>query len=189
MQKNIRINANTWQHLNDSTISPTGASHKHLHINPNEKKREKESRLPCCASISQHDRLAPLVPRKHVRLSCLAPLVHVRFPTRLLPRAPRQHVFSAHSQTPHFSLRALSPHERPSARPLPRAPRPLLSELCLSSNSLSCGLLKLSTHERPSARPLRTAPRSLLGALHPSPPIGRTCHPSPLPFHASETGR
>jgi len=37
------------QHLYNSTLSRQAPSHKHLHINPNEKKTGKESRLPCSA--------------------------------------------------------------------------------------------------------------------------------------------
>jgi len=126
MQKNIRINANTRQHLNDSTISPTGASHKHLHINPNEKNTGKESRLPCSAST--HSSTAS-------RLSCLSCLAstclscNVRFSTRvslkprpllkpralLEPRAFLTHVlfhvrFAGTSSRKPLSLHSLSHH-------------------------------------------------------------------------------
>ena len=90
----------TRQHLNDSTVSPTGASHKHLHINPNEKKTGKESRLPCSASTlsstaSRLSCLACFVPRKHV------PLVQ-----RALLNTCAQHPFQAPLTT--LSLTTLS---------------------------------------------------------------------------------
>ena len=55
MQKKIRINANTRQHLDDSIMIPTGASHKHLHINTNEKKTGKEVATSLLRVDPQHD--------------------------------------------------------------------------------------------------------------------------------------
>ena len=65
MEKYIRLRG-TRQHLHSCTLIPTGASHKHLHINLVKEKRKRELQLPCCAST--HSTTAS-------RLSCLAPLV------------------------------------------------------------------------------------------------------------------
>ena len=74
--KNITDYVDTRQHLNDPNVSPTGASHKHLHINPNEKKeRKKISRdVPSARRPSVRPpraSRATCVPRAS-RLSCLS---------------------------------------------------------------------------------------------------------------------
>ena len=113
---------------------PTGASHKHSHMNPI-KEKKKESRLPfftsttarplrarasrlsstCVSTTCTSRQRAPL---DNVHLSG-APLDNVRLSSTCTSRQLSQVL----TQTPLCSLRALPPHERPSARPLPRAPR------------------------------------------------------------------
>ena len=179
---------------------PQAFAHK-----PNKEKRKKESQLPLCASThstvaSRLSCLAPLVPLEHVRasrLSCLAPLEHVRLSSTCAsqPRALLEHVLfhnvhlplhlsstllCAASQT--ASLSHKSTHRTPS---LCQVLRPAFSnsDLSLSSNSLSCGLLKLSTHNLTALRPAlfsvhqRAPPSS--GRVASAPPIARTRHPSP----------
>ena len=156
---------------------PQAFTHK-----PNKRKR-KESPLPFCASThsTTASRLSPLVPRASCLSSTcasqqLAPLSNVR----LSATCASQHVLC------HVRLASTSSRKqlqlssgRVPTRPLSSSPE------CFSTRAPSCAPLTYSALLSPST----TAPRPLLGALHPCPPIGRTRHPSPLPFLASETGR
>ena len=106
IDKYIRLRG-TRQHLDDSILIPTGASHKHLHINPiKEKERSRNfpfARRPTARPprASRASCLAPLVPRSsrasRFSSTCAsqqrAPLSNVRLSARPLRRAPRQNVF------------------------------------------------------------------------------------------------
>ena len=174
----------TRQHLNDSTIVPTGASHEHLH-NPNKRKQEKEVATSLLRVDPQLDCLAPLVLRasrarallEHVRLSSHVRFSSpVRFSARLPPRAPRQHVFSQ------------APHVRFFTRPFPslslttQTTRPpastSLTSLCVrfaSTSSATCA----SQHAFPSPfRALLNTSAAFQAASLTSPPQNSLTLPS-----------
>ena len=173
----------TRQHLDDCTITPTGASHKHLHINPI-KKREKEVATSLVRVDPQHGLLAPLVPRasrasRASRLSCLAPLV---------PRASQQRAPSTTCtfHNVHLPLR--------------------LSSTLLCAASQAASLSQVHTQNSLSRAPLEhvrlthssTQTCFLLPTLRPAlfwarcnrvRQSGEDTPPLPLPLLASETGR
>ena len=155
----------TWQHLYDSILSPTGAFPQAFTHKPNKEKRKRELQLPCCAST--HSTTAS-------RLSCLSCLSSMCASQPRAPRASRPSRLSCLSSTCASQQRA------------PLASTPTAS--CASSHSstpLSCGPLKQPlSHSRVlyerflhTSSPLSLhsdllfpsthAPRPLLGALHP----------------------
>ena len=192
MQKNISGYANTRQHLDDSIMIPTGASHKHLHINPNEKKTGKGVATSLLRVDPQHD-CSELVPRasrartsrQRAPLDQRALLDHVHRSTTCTsrPTCASQHVCSAPFSRLH-SLLSTSAFQ--NVRPHARLSRTLTCASCaraphqhvLSQGSLS-PLRPSAFHSPPSSghAPTVSANRE------------RTRHPSPLPFLTSEAGR
>jgi len=173
-RKKISGYANTRQHLNGSTVSPTGASHTHLHINPKEKK-ERKSRLPFSAStlsttasrLSCNVRLS-----SHVRSSSLAPLVQRELRRHVLSCTPQRARREPHTSTTPSKL-SLTPHPQSSALSLhtPSVPR-------LSPSAFSYSHVRFLARATLSTSSLR-APRPLLGAFPLSANRGRTRCPSP----------
>ena len=181
----------TRQHLDDSILIPTGASHKHLHINPIKEKR-KGVATSLLRVDPQHDCLAPLVPRAS-RASRLAPLEHVRlasnvrFSARL---APRQHVFSqaASALFPHSTLvRAFQARLIASSF----LPLRLHTELSLSRVPLEHVRLTHTSTQTCflSTRPSTTCPALFWARCNRVRQSGEDTPPLPLPLLASETGR
>ena len=141
--KNITDYADTRQHLNDPIVSPTGASHKQLHINPNKKKeRKKETcdfpsarrpsvRPPCasratCVSRASRATCAPPA-RPLVHSACTPTCAFSTRPLRALYNtsftSALQHVRSGLCPDL-FWARSISP---PIARTRCPSPRPFLA--------------------------------------------------------------
>jgi len=199
----------TRQHLDDCTLTPTGASHKHLHINPIKKREKERSRnFPCARRPTAR---SPRASRAS-RLSCLsstcasqqrAPLSNVRFsPAHRQTRAlsPSLSV-SDHSATSfhlsHVLTRALlntSFHRTLSKYSPTRAPLCTCAHRTLSKYSATRAPLCTCAHRTlfkysDLLSPSHCAPPSSGRVASVSANRERTRRPSPLPFLASETGR
>ena len=163
---------------------PTGASHKHLHINPNEKKTGKRVATSLLRVDPQHD-CPELVPRasrartsrQRAPLDQRALLDHVHRSTMCTSR----HVHLSAT----CASRALAPLDNsPRSSPLVRA-----FPARLTASSFPSPLRLHTPHPLSNASLSTHAPRPPFGRVASAPPIARTRHPSPLPFLASETGR
>ena len=165
--KNISGYANTRQHLNDSTLSPTGAFPQAFAHKPKSKRNTgKESRLPCSASTLSSTAL---------RLSCLSCLAstclscHVRSSTRvplkprplLKPRALRRHI-SQHTLRLHtLAVERFSTTRALTALSLSHSLPPSQSTLDQYSDSLLFRRAPLSTSSLMCASPSSGRVRSV----------------------------
>ena len=130
--------------------------------------RARASRLSCLAPL-KHVRLSATcasqqrAPLSNVRLSATLPILQLVFSNTPTDSCASSQVLSSSSSTYRLVQDLIPNRLRPLGHKLP--PRaPLEYSLVYSSQALY-----LSS----------PAPRPLLGALHPCPPIGRTRHPSP----------
>ena len=120
----------TRQHLHNSILSPNRRLPQAFTHKPSKRKEKGVATSLFHVDPSTTAPSSGLAPLEHVRLDNVhlstmctsrqrAPLGHVRLSSTCTSRQLSQVL----TQTPLCSLRALPPHERPSARPPPRAPR------------------------------------------------------------------
>ena len=180
-RKNIRINANTRQHLHSCTLFPQAPPHKHLHINPikEKEKRKRELQLPCCASThsttaSRLSCLSPLVPRasrasRASHLSCLSPVSHVRLSSTGASQA-RASLRNVRLPATCANVAFLSQFSSSSSALLPSTHTELshvrLSSTCTSSQTPPSTLSCASRHVRLSSTPASYSLVSQARALH-----------------------
>ena len=152
-------------HLSTTCPSRQGAPLDNVHLSTTCASRPRAPLGHVRLSTTCTSRQSAPLDNVHLSATCASRQLSQVLSSTLPPKQPLSPVLTQNSDV-RFSTRPLSP----STLSLSQVLRPAFSFIQVQYSDSTSAF---------STRPSSTAPRSLLGALHPSPPIGRTRHPSP----------